>query len=90
VRPSDPPSNLPPRLTLSLDAASGQLLLQQVLDPGARPAHWIWELSDDLLNWSPAPPPSLTVSPTGAAVLQLLLPQYSHTTRFFRATWAPR
>jgi hypothetical protein len=85
VRPSDPPSNLPPRLTLSLDAASGQLLLQQVLDPGARPAHWIWELSDDLLNWSPAPPPSLTVSPTGAAVLQLLLPQYSHTTRFFRA-----
>ncbi|MBL9134491.1 MAG: LamG domain-containing protein, partial [Verrucomicrobiales bacterium] len=83
--PTDPQPPAPPRLTLSLDAATGQLLVQQVLDLGARATDWTWEFSDDLATWSPAPSPTLATSPDGTPILQLRLPTPSDTTRFFRA-----
>ncbi|MCC7377585.1 MAG: hypothetical protein IT581_23190, partial [Verrucomicrobiales bacterium] len=85
VRPNDPASVVPPRLTLSLDTASGQLLLQQVLDPASRPSDWTWEYSEDLVNWFQTPLPSLTTSASGDAVLRLLLTPSTNKTRFFRS-----
>ncbi|MBL9136814.1 MAG: hypothetical protein JNK85_13135, partial [Verrucomicrobiales bacterium] len=83
--PIDPDPAAAPRLSLAYDAASGQLLLQQELDQNTGATSWIWEVSDDLTAWSQAPAPTLTTSPSGKTVLQLLLPSSTKTTRFFRA-----